>query len=44
MKLRILNGNVLEDLEQHWDICEVVWTIRQIQHEALKRVDIDHDL
>ena len=31
VKLPILNGNGIEDLEQHWVICEVVCTIRQIK-------------
>ena len=37
IKLPILNGNGLEDLEKHWFLCEVVWTVKQVQEEAIKR-------
>ena len=30
IKFPIFNGNGLEDLEQHWFLCEVIWTVRQI--------------
>ena len=37
IKLPIFNGNGLKDLEQHWFLCEVVWIVRQVQYEAIKR-------
>ena len=37
IKLPIFNGNGLEDPEQHWFLCEVVWTVRQVQYEAIKK-------
>ena len=30
MKLPIFNGNGLEDAEQHWFLCDAVWTVRQV--------------
>ena len=38
--LLIFNGNGLEDLEQHWFLCEVLWTVRQVQDEAIKKVQM----
>ena len=37
IKLSIFHGNGLEDLEKHWFLCEVVWTMRQVQDEAIKK-------
>ena len=37
MKLPIFNGNGLEDPKKHWFLCEVVWTMRQVQDEAIKK-------
>ena len=28
IKLPIFNGNELEDLKQHWFLCESMWTVR----------------
>ena len=30
IKLSIFIGNWLEDPKQHWFLCEVVWTVRQV--------------
>ena len=37
IKLHIFNGNGLEDPKKHWFLCEFVWTMRQVQDEAIKR-------
>ena len=37
IKLPIFNGNGLEDLDKNWILCEVVWTMRQVWDEAIKR-------
>ena len=37
IKLPIFNGNGLEDLEQHWFLCEAIWTVQQIQDENIKK-------
>ena len=30
IKLPIFRGTRLEDLDQHWFLCEAVWSIKQI--------------
>ena len=40
IKLPIFNGNVLEDLEQHWFLCESMWTMRQVQDESIKKAQM----
>ena len=40
IKLPIINGNGLEDPKQHWFLCEVVWTMRHVQDEAIKKVEM----
>ena len=40
IKFPIFNGNGLKDLEQHWFLCEVVWTVRQIQDENIKKTQM----
>ena len=37
IKLLIFNENGLEYLEQHWFLCEVVWTMQLVQDEAIKK-------
>ena len=40
IKLLIFNGNGVEYPEQHWFLCESMWTIRQIQDEAIKKAQM----
>ena len=40
IKFPIFNGNWLEDLEQHWFMCEAVWIVQQVQDEAIKRAQM----
>ena len=40
IKLPIFNGNGLEDPKKHWFLCEVVWTMRQIQDENIKKAQM----
>ena len=37
IKLPIFNGNGLEDPSHHWFLCEFVWTVRQVQDEAINK-------
>ena len=38
MKLPTFKGTGAEDSEQHWFLCEAVWTIKQIQDDNTKLV------
>ena len=40
MKLPTFRGTGAEDPEEHWFLCEVVWTIKQIQHDNTKLVQL----
>ena len=40
IKVPIFNGNGLDDPKQHWFICEVVWIVRQIQYENIKKAQM----
>ena len=40
MKLPTFKGTGGEDPEQHWFLCEVVWTIKQIQDDNIKLVQL----
>jgi hypothetical protein len=37
MRLPIFRGDGSEDLDQHWFLCEVVWSIKQVIDEDVKR-------
>jgi hypothetical protein len=37
MRLPIFRGDGSEDLYKHWFLCEVVWNIKSITDEAIKR-------
>ena len=37
MKLPIFHGNDIEDLEQYWFLCEVIWTARQTVDDDVKK-------
>ena len=37
INMPIFNGNGLEDPQQHWFLCEVVWIMRQVQDESLNK-------
>jgi hypothetical protein len=37
MRLPIFRGDGSEDPDQHWFLCEVVWSIKQVSDEAVKR-------
>jgi hypothetical protein len=36
MRLPIFRGDVFEDPDQHWFLCEVVWNIKNVTDEAVK--------
>ena len=40
IKLPIFNGNGLEDPEKNWFVCEAVWTVQHVQHEAIKKAQM----
>ena len=35
IKFSIFNGNGVEDPEKHWFLCESMWSMRQVQDEAI---------
>jgi hypothetical protein len=37
MRLPILRGDGYEDPDQHWFLCEAVWSIKQVSDEDVKR-------
>ena len=37
VKLLFFQGNGTEDPEQYWFLCEVVWTIKQVQGNDIKK-------
>jgi hypothetical protein len=37
MRLPIFRGYGSEDLDQHWFLCEVIWSINEIKDEYVKR-------
>ena len=40
IKFPIFNENGLEDPKKHWFLCEPLWTMRQVQDEAIKKVQM----
>ena len=40
MKLPIFKGTGAEDPEQHWFLCEAMWTIKKINDDNLKLVQL----
>ena len=40
MKLPIFKGTGAQDLEQHWYLCEAMWTIRSINDDTIKLVQL----
>jgi hypothetical protein len=36
MKLPIFKGTRLEDLEQHWFLCDAMWSVKQVVDDAIK--------
>ena len=38
MKLPTFKGTGAEDPEQHWFLCEAIWTIKQIQDDNMKLI------
>jgi hypothetical protein len=37
MRLPIFRGDGYEDPDQHWFLCEAVWSIKQVNDEVVKR-------
>ena len=40
IKLPVFRGTGAEDPEQHFFLCEVVWNIKQVQNDDIKRVQL----
>ena len=40
MKLPTFKGTGAEDPEQHWFLCEAVWTIKGLQDDNIKIVQL----
>jgi hypothetical protein len=44
MRLPIFRGDGSEDPDQHWFLCEAVWSIKQVTDEAVKRAQFSTTL
>jgi hypothetical protein len=44
MRLPIFRGDGFEDPDQHWFLCEVVWNIKNVTDEAVKRTQFSTTL
>jgi hypothetical protein len=44
MRLPIFRGDGSEDPDQHWFLCEAVWSIKQVTDEAVKRTQFSTTL
>jgi hypothetical protein len=44
MRLPIFRGDGSKDPNQHWFLCEVVWRIKQVTDEAVKRTQFSTTL
>jgi hypothetical protein len=44
MRLPIFRGDGSEDLDQHWFLCDVVWNIKNVTDEAVKRTQFSTTL
>jgi hypothetical protein len=44
MRLPTFKGDGSKDHEQHWFLCEVVWSIKNITDEAVKRAQFSTTL
>jgi hypothetical protein len=44
MRLPIFRGYGSEDPDQHWFLCEVVWSIKQVTDEVVKRTQFSTTL
>ena len=40
MKLPVFKGTGLEDPEQHWFLCNVVWSVKQVVDDAIKMAQL----
>ena len=40
MKLPVFKGIGLEDLEQHWFLCDDVWSVKQVVDDAIKMAQL----
>jgi hypothetical protein len=44
MRLPIFRGDGSEDPDQHWFLCEVVWSIKKVTDETVKRAQFNTTL
>jgi hypothetical protein len=44
MRLPIFRGDGSKDPNQHWFLCEVVWSIKQVNDEVVKRAQFSTTL
>ena len=40
IKLHVFRGTGVEDPDQHFFLCEVVWNIKQVQSDDIKRAQL----
>ena len=36
LKIPIFHGNGMEDMEQHWFVCEAIWSIKKTTNDRMK--------
>ena len=41
IKLPLFQGNATEDPQQYWFFSEVVWTLKQVQYDDIKKGQLD---
>jgi hypothetical protein len=44
MRLPIFRGDGSKDIDQHWFLCDVVWNIKNVIDEAVKRTQFSTTL
>ena len=40
VRLPTFNGNGMEDLEQHWFLCEAIWMVRLVHNVDIKKAQM----
>ena len=40
IRLPTFNGNVAEDLQQHWFLCEAIWMVHQVCNAEIKKAQM----
>ena len=40
IRLPTFNGNGVEDLEQHWFLCEAIWMVCQVHNADIRKAEM----